>query len=477
MSLVIERNQDQFLYQQVILMIREMQDANTLRPGDKLPSLRGLSEKLAVSVPTIKQAYAELERQGLIEARPKSGYFLKAARHNYQHPKRPKLSKRPMAVRRQSLIEQVTNAIHAPGVVSFGVANPTAAHPSDKALARIMRQVITKGGAKAVGYGPMGGYAPLKRQLALRYLDFGMQLSPEEILITNGAQEALSIALQCVAQAGDVIAVESPVYFGILELIENLGMMAFEIPLCPDEGIWMEDLQRAVAEQPIKACVFSSSISNPLGSNMSDARRESIVELLERHDIPLIEDDVYGDLYFTEQRGTPAQRYSKKGLVITCSSFSKTVAPGYRIGWLVSDRFSEQALRLKRAFSCSSSLLNQWTLSEFVASGEFDRNLRSLRQILRCYKDRMIAAVRREFPEGTRFSDPQGAGVLWLELPPSNDSEVLFHQALEHNISITPGALFSPSDKFKSCIRISYGVPWTDEVEQAVKTLGSLCKN
>jgi DNA-binding transcriptional MocR family regulator len=475
MSLIIQRTQSDFLYQQVINIIREMQGSNTLRPGDRLPSLRGLSEKLSVSIATVKQAYSELERQGLIEARPKSGYFLKPVSYQLDHPKRVQLAKKPTAVRRQSLIEQVSNAIHKPDVVPFGIANPTAAHSSDKALARLMRQVISRAGAKAVAYAPMDGYGPLKRQLALRYLDFGLQLSPDELLITNGAQEALSIALQCVAKPGDIIAVESPTYFGILELIENLGMMALEIPLCPDQGIWLADLEQGINYHAIKACIFSSSISNPIGSFMRDESRRKIVSLLESRDIPLIEDDVYGDLHFTEKRGTPAQCYSQKGLVLTCSSFSKTVAPGYRIGWLVSEKYGEKALQLKRAFSCSSSLLSQWTLSEFIASGEYDRSIRNLRQVLHSNKDRMVALVRSAFPIGTRISNPKGASVLWLELPFGNDSEELFHRALRHDISITPGALFSPSNKFDRCIRISYGIPWNDQVERAILTLGSLC--
>jgi len=295
------------------------------------------------------------------------------------------------------------------------------------------------------------------------------------VLITNGAQEAIAIALQCVAQAGDVIAVESPTYFGILELIESLGMMALEIPLCPDDGIWFEDLERALSSHPVKACLFSSSISNPLGSFMPDEKRQRLVELLESRDIPLIEDDVYGDLYFTEQRGTPAQVYSRKGLVLSCASFSKTAAPGYRIGWLMAGRFGAQARRLKRALSCSSSLLSQWALSEFVASGEYDRNMRALRQVLKRNKNRMAGQIHAAFPQGTRVSDPKGAGVLWLELPVGNDSETYFHRALERNISIAPGALFSPGNKFKRCIRVSYGVPWSADIENAIQVLGKLC--
>jgi len=475
MTIAIQRDDSEFLYQQVINIVREMRDSGALRAGEKLPSLRSLSQKLKVSIPTVRQAYAELEQQGIIEARPKSGYFMSVQLVDARQPKRVKLAQKPLPVKRQTLIEEVFAAIHKPGVVPLGVANPAAAHSSDKALARIMRQVLSRAGARAVAYGPMDGFMPLKRQLAMRYLDQGLHVNPDEVLITNGAQEAIAIALKCVASAGDVIAVESPTYFGVLELIESLGMMALEIPLCPDDGIWLEDLEHALDEHDIKACVFSSSVSNPMGSFMSDSKRKTVVEMLEDRDIPFIEDDVYGDLHFTEQRGTPASLYSRKGLVLSCASFSKTAAPGYRIGWLVAGKFSAKAKRYKRALSCSSPLLNQWTLSEFVASGEYDRNMRLLRQVLERQKCRMVALVQESFPEGTRLSDPKGAGVLWVELPAGNDSVLFFQKALKHNISIAPGALFSPSQKFRRCIRISYGIPWTVELESAIKVLGSLC--
>lgn len=475
MSIAIQRSDSDFLYQQVINIVREMHSSGALRAGERLPSLRGLSQKLSVSIPTVRQAYAELELQGLIEARPKSGYFMSVQATDVGQPKRVKLAQKPLRVKRQTLIEEVFEAIHTPGVVPLGVANPASAHSSDKSLARIMRQVLSRAGKKAVAYGPMDGFMPLKRQLAIRYLDQGLQVNPDEVLITNGAQEALAIALQCVATSGDVIAVESPTYFGVLELIESLGMMALEIPLCPDDGIWLEDLERAIEAHDVKACMFSSSISNPMGSFMDDEKRKMLVETLEDRGIPFIEDDVYGDLHFTEKRGTPASLYSRKGLVLSCSSFSKTAAPGYRVGWLVAGKFSAQAKLFKRALSCSSPLLCQWALSEFIASGEYDRKMSALRHALESQKYRMITLVQESFPEGTRVSDPKGGGVLWIELPRGNDSVTLFYKALKHNISIAPGALFSPSKKFNQCIRISYGIPWTEEIENAVKVLGSLC--
>lgn len=268
----------EFLYQQVIQLIRDMSAQQALLPSEKLPSLRKMASNLNISIPTVKQAYQALEDQGVIEAREKSGYFLKAVNMASSLPKRVKLSREPVIVNKQALIEQVYTAIHQAHVVPFGVANPVAAAPTDKALARNMRRVMTLAGSSAINYGPLDGYAPLKKQLIHRYLNFGIGINMDEMVITNGAQEALAIALKCVTKPGDVVAIESPCYHGIIELIESLGLKALEIPLCPDNGIWLNDLAQALNEHDIKACLFSTAISNPVGSFMPDKNREQLVE-------------------------------------------------------------------------------------------------------------------------------------------------------------------------------------------------------
>ncbi|MCC2615291.1 PLP-dependent aminotransferase family protein [Aestuariibacter halophilus] len=464
-----------YLYQRVITLIRAMHSDGRLRPGDKLPSLRSLSQSLAVSVPTIKQAYLELERQGVIEARPQSGYYLKPQDTPSGLPLKARAMRKPTAVSRQQLIEQVYQAIHLPQNLSLGVANPVAAKPPTKALNRTVRRVLTMAGDKALNYGPMSGYEPLKRLLAWRYMEQGINVAPDDVVITNGAQEAISIALQSVAKPGDVIAVESPCYFGVLELIERLGMLALEIPLCAQKGLALDDVKKAISKHPVKACVFSTTIANPLGCRLQDSEKADLVALLEARNIALIEDDVYGDLYFGEQRGIPCQAFSKKGLVLTCASFSKTAAPSYRIGWLVAPGFRDLATRTKRALSCSSPLINQWTLTEFIQSGEYDRYLKLLRQVLLTNRDRMLGLIGRHFPDDVRVTLPQGGTVLWLELSGELDGAQLFQQALEHNISITPGSLFSPSSRYQHCIRLSYGLPWHQRIEDGIETLGRLC--
>ncbi len=475
MSQVLNRHSEKYLYQQVIDMINKMRESNTLRVGEKLPSLRKMSQQLAISIPTVKLAYLELERQNLIEARPKSGYYMKSQPIQLLPPKKCRLTQKPIKIDRQNYIEHIFNAIDDSSNIPLGVANPTAAYSAEKALARLMRQVLSKAGAKAVSYAPMDGYIPLKRQLAIRYFDHGIQLDPHELIITNGAQEAIAIALKCVAKPGDVIAIESPCYFGIIELIESLDMMALEIPMCAEQGVWIEDLSKSIKNHPIKACVFSSTISNPLGTHMDETNKQKIVELLESHNIPLIEDDVYGDLYFAKKRGTPMQKYAKKGLVLTCSSFSKTAAPGYRIGWLIAGQFEKQAKIIKRALSCSSSLLNQWTLAEYITGNEYDRYLNRLRSILMCNKDRMLSHVQTIFPSDTQVTNPKGGTVLWIKLPNKKDAKELFYQAIEENISIVPGDVFSPSNRYNTFIRLSYGIKWHDNIVDALKKLNELC--
>ena len=472
---LLDKSSTEFLYQQVIEYVARQQKSGALRPGDKLPSLRKLSRQFEISVPTVKQAYIELERQGKVSAKPQSGYYLTAQQARTLLPRPANWSCCiPVEVKCRSLIEQVYEAVHLPNTVALGISNPIHCHPPDKTLARLMRSVISKVAEKAVSYGPVNGDAQLRMQIAYRYQEQGVDVNYQDMVITNGAQEALSIALQCVAQRGDIIAIESPCFFGVIELIESLGMKALEVYTCPEDGLWLPELKKMVTQHKIKACLFSSAINNPLGSMMTDCQRQAMVEFLESRDIPLIEDDVYSELYFTEQKPKPAQLYAKKGLVMTCSSFSKTAAPGYRLGWLIPGRYEEQAKRIKRAQSCSSPMLQQWTLNEYLASGDYDRHLRILRKKLIVNCERMRALIAKHFPREVCISKPQGGGVLWVRCRSHVNTSEMFEQAITLGVSFAPGEIFSTTGKYKNYMRISFGVQWGEGIENAVKTLGQL---
>lgn len=475
---LLDKSSSAYLYQQVIEFIDNQQKIGALNPGDKLPSLRKLSRQFEISVPTVKQAYMELERQGYVCAKPQSGYYLQAAQARTLKVQRSKWSKsEPAEVKDRSMIERVHAAIHLPNTVPLGLSNPTQVHPTDKSLARLMRSVLSRVADKAVSYGPVTGDEKLRMQLAFRYQDQGAVVNPNDIVITNGAQEALSIALQCVAKRGDVIAVESPCFFGMIELIETLGMKVLEIYTSTEEGVCLDDLAQAIEQHDIAACMFSSAINNPLGSMKSDEQRQEMVYFLEQHEIPLIEDEVYSEVYFTQDKPKPAQLYSEKGLVITCSSFSKTAAPGYRLGWLLAGKFEEKAKRIKRAQSSSTPMLQQWTISEYLLSGDYDRHLTVLRKALAYNCERMRALIAEHFPSETCISKPFGGSVLWVRCQSGINTSDFFEQALSRGVSFTPGSIFSTSGKYQNYMRISYGVKWSEDVELAIKVLGQLVKD
>jgi DNA-binding transcriptional MocR family regulator len=473
--LAVDRKNEEFLYSQVIDMINSQVESGALRAGDRLPSLRRMSSQLEVSIPTVRQAYLELERRGRIEARPKSGYFIQAKRQNRLVKIGCKTCK-PMEVSCLKLIDRVYEGIHRPGILPLGIANPCMASPATKLLHRSMKRVMSRAEERALGYAPTDGEPGLKRQIAYRYLNQGGSVDPAEIVITNGGQEALAIALKSVASAGDIIAIESPAYQGMLELIESLDMLALEIETCPVDGVNLAALERALNTHPVSACMFSSSVNNPLGCVTTEEHRRELVRMLEKHEVPLVEDDVYGELVFEGARPKPAQFYARKGLVLTCSSFSKTVAPGYRVGWLLPGKYLQEAHKLKRALSCSSGLLTQMTLSDHMASGDYDRHLRRLVPVLKQNCERMTAAVERSFPADTGISAPRGGSVLWLELPGGVDSEKLFDQAIENNISIIPGDVFAAGRRYRNFIRLSFGHPWSEAIEDGIARLGQLCQ-
>ena len=469
----VDKQCDTFLYQQVIDLISENIDTGTLLPGDRLPSLRKMSKSAGVSVPTVRQAYVELERQRKVESRPQSGYFVRHfAANDIVLPTRTE-SVDPAPLRCRSLMERVYDGVNDPALVPLGIANPTMARPAAKSLHRTMKRIMARAEERSIGYASTLGEPLLRRQIAYHYLDvIGAKVDPEEICITNGGQEALLLALSALASKGDVIAVETPTYHGMLELIDSLGMLAVEVQTCPEEGVTLSELQHTLEKYPVKACMFSTTLGNPLGVSMPAGDRARLVRMLEEHDVALIEDDVYGDLLFDDSRPVPAQFLGSKARVITCGSFSKTACPGYRIGWVVAPGYIDEIARLKRAFSCSSGLLQQLTLAEFMASGDYSRHLKSLKPVLKRNSERMLALVAEHFPDETRTSRPVGGSVLWLELPKDIDAERLFDDAIDAGISIAPGQIFSPCACYTNFIRLSYGHPWTEKTEAAIQWLG-----
>ena len=466
---------DTYKYDQVSRYINDLIEKGDLKPGDKAPSLRKLSKQLGVSIATVTQAYINLEDHGVLSAKPQSGFYVNALVGQIQDiDKSTGTPGRARRVRFGDLFEEVFRNANNPRMIKFGTSNPSMEFMPVKSLTRTTRSIISRYPERSVDYLFAPGHRKLREQIAQQYAQNSTRVSADEIIITSGATEALSLSLRTVAKRGDIIAVESPTYFAVLRMIEQMGMLAVEIDTDPVTGLNIDALEEAFDTMDIKAVLASPNTSNPLGCQMPEERKRELVNLLAERDIPLIEDDVYGSVYFGDRQPRPAKYYDLNRIVLSCSSFSKTLSPGYRVGWVIAGRYHKKFLQFKQAWSSATPSISQLALAEFLASGQYDRHLVRLRVAMREQVERGRYMIARTFPEGTRISHPHGGNVLWVEMPKSCDSIDIFNRALENNIAVTPGILFSATRRFRNHLRINCGSPWNEETETALATLGKI---
>ena len=464
-----------FKYDQVSRYINELIEKGDLKPGDKAPSLRKLSKQLNVSIATITQSYVNLEDQGVLSAKPQSGFYVNdLASQINDIAKSTSAPCQARRVRFGELFEEVFRNANNPRITPFGTSNPSMDFMPVKSLTRATRSIISRYPQKSMDYLFPPGDRKLREQIADLYAQTHTRVSANDIIITSGATEALSISLRTVAKRGDIIAVESPTYFAVLRMIEQMGMLAVEIDTDPVTGLNLEALEEAFDTMDIKTVLASPNTSNPLGCQMPEDKKRELVNLMAERDIPLIEDDVYGSVYFGDKAPRPAKSYDLNNLVLSCSSFSKTLAPGHRVGWVVAGRYRKKFLQYKHAWSSATSSINQLALAEFLSSGQYERHLVRLRIAMREQVEKGRYMIARNFPEGTRVSHPHGGNVLWVEMPEGCDCIDIFNKALEHNISVTPGILFSATRRFRNYLRINCGFPWNEANVKALKTLGQI---
>jgi DNA-binding transcriptional MocR family regulator len=373
-------------------------------------------------------------------------------------------------------IFQILDSVRDPAIVPLGSSFPSPyLYPLDK-LGRFLAHAARKLDPLATVTDLPPGNEELRRQLALRYLAQGAKVSPQEIVITSGALEGLNLCLQAVTRPGDLIAVESPTFYAGLQASERLGLRVIEIPSHPREGVNLNALEDALRHHPIKACLLMLNFANPTGSLVAEQRRRELIALQSRYQVPLIEDDVYAELYFGSQAPMCSKAVDHDGLVMHVSSFSKSLAPGYRIGWVAAGRFARQIQRQKLASSLATTVPVQIALADYLKQGAFDNHLRQLRRKLGDQEAQLVASVEQYFPAGIRLARPQGGYFLWIELPPQVDSLLLHQQALARGISTAPGPIFSAKREFGNYLRLNFGHADSASRQQAVAELGNLIR-
>ncbi|MBV8377725.1 MAG: PLP-dependent aminotransferase family protein [Verrucomicrobia bacterium] len=453
--------------------------ANVFRPGDRLPSVRSLCGDHRLSMETVLHTLRVLEDRGIVEARPRSGFYIKW-RRQLPEPLPPplRLESSPVAV--SKLRHQAFSIGRSKGIVPLSNATPAPEILPTAKLGRMISVLARAAAAEVIAYAEPAGHQKLRTQLARRSSDWGCLMKPEDFIITNGAAEAIALALRTVCAPNSAVLVESPTYYGILETIETLGLRVVELPTDPQSGVSPDDLERAVRSIPkIGACLLVTNHSNPLGCTMSVEKKKRLVAILARDQVPLIEDDIYGDLCQPgHRRPVTAKAFDREGLVLLCGSISKTLAPGLRVGWIAPGRYRGRILELKTNLTLACPTIPQMAVAEFLEHGSYDAHLRKIRALFADQLQRFSNAIARYFPSTIRVSRPQGGFVLWVELDPQLDTTELAARALDqHQIAIAPGCIFSANGKsFRNCLRISCGYPWSARIEQAMKTLGQLIR-
>jgi len=464
-----------FLYRVLAQNIAGKIHNGVLKANERLPSVRMLSKEHGVSMNTAKRVFVALEAQSLVYSKPQSGYFVNALnQHKLQLPQMPQMGLMKDGAEPDELISSVYANMgrHDLTLFSIGV-------PSGKLLplAKLKKEILIAtrelngGGAE---YESLQGNLKLRRMIAARSMAWGGTLTAEDVITTNGCMHALSLCLMALTKPGDTIALESPCYPGILQLVLSLGLQVIELTCDPILGIDTHSLERLLPQ--IDACLLVPNFNTPLGYCMPDKNKMEVVRLLAKYKVPLIEDDTYGDIYFGRERPKCCKTFDEEGNVLWCGSVSKTLAPGYRVGWVAAGKYKDQILRLKLIHALSSTALIHEAVGNFLKTGRYDHHLHHLRKTLMENYQRYANVIAECFPEGTRISRPQGGLALWVELPKSIDTIKLYNYGLKMNMSIAPGRMFTLQNQFQNCMRLCLGLPWTDELRFALVQLGNLAK-
>jgi DNA-binding transcriptional MocR family regulator len=469
-----ESDRSELLYLQIADSIATPIRTGTLARGERVPSVRELARQHSVSLGTVLQAYRLLEDSRLIEARPRSGYFVAARAPRLPEPGTSKPPSSSMAVDVSSLAARVMRLAHDPAYVSFGAACPSSDLFSEERVRRAVSRSAQRYRATLTTYTIGPGDESLRRAISRHALRMGCQLDARDVVVTNSCLESITLCLRSVTQPGDVVALESPTLFSFLEILENLHLRALEIPTHPRTGLSLDALQLAFDTQPVKAVLAVPTLSNPIGATMPPADRRRLAQMVAQRGVPLIEDVLYNDMAEDNEQRRAVRSFDTSGHVMICGSFSKTIAPGLRLGWVDAGRWGAQLTRLKQATSGSQSVMLERALADLLTQPGIEAGYRHMRATLAARVDEARGLIAQHFPKGTRVTNPAGGLILWAELPGNVDSLALFQACLGESIVIAPGKMFSATNHFLHCVRLGLGGTWDEAHRRALQRVGAL---
>lgn len=443
------------------------------KPGQKLPSVRSLKQQFQTSVSTIQNGYEHLIILGLVVSIPKSGYYVSA----YQPQKKQPPSQKNPVIRDavfEKNIDLITSSRDKKKIIEFNVATPGDLIISQKLLLRTMQQVIREHGVSLLRYYPPSGSDELKSNIIKHAAGHQTRIDQQELLITDGALQSLLIALATVCNAGDVIAVESPCVFSVLEVIRVLQLKVIEVPLDPVNGFDVFFFKKACQKNKVKAAIITPNFHNPTGTLLSDEIKKEIVGIIQQHEIAVIENDIYGDLNFSGKRPTTLRSFDDSGSVITYTSYAKSLAPGIRLGWLAAGKFLQRAEQIRFCMGNTVSPVYQETVNRLLSTNSYERHIRAFRTQLAKNASLSINLLSKHFPENISVIPPSGGYNLWVKMPDSTDMNDFYKQCEKIGVKFTPGYTFSFSPMYSHHFRIVFADKYSTSKIKALEKIGKL---
>ncbi|WP_409311461.1 PLP-dependent aminotransferase family protein [Pectobacterium sp. B1J-3] len=459
-------------YEHLAALLEQRIEQGLYQNGERLPSVRALSAEHGVSISTVQQAYHLLETRRLIMPQPRSGYFVAPRKAAPPVPELTRPVQRPVEITQWDSVLELFNSRPNNSTFNFGGGTPDIRLSSINPLWKAMNRLCQRRDERVLNYGNMHGSHELREQVARLALDSNCQLTRNDIVITTGCQEALFVAVRAVCEPGDIVAVESPTFPGTLQLLRGLGVKVIEIPTDSVTGISLEALGLALEQWPVKALLLVPNCNNPLGFFMPDTRKKALMTLAQQFDLAIVEDDAYGELAYDYPRPRTVKSFDDDGRVLLCSSFSKTLAPGLRVGWIAPGRYLERVLYMKYISTGYTVPHTQLAVAEFIAQGHYQPHLRRMRAQYKANLQVFTCHVREYFPCGICVSRPQGGFLMWIELPEHFDSLRLNREVKKAGMQIAAGSLFSAAGKYRNCMRLNYALPFTQETAEGLRIMG-----
>ena len=485
MLLALERDSHTPLYTQIVAEVRRMITDGALKVGDRLPANRELAKTLGVNRNTVTSAYAELAADGLITSRVGSGTYISgvpapapAFRIREQAPQSPMSWESLLSVQsRDNWLQEMSSYDARREVIPLALALPSAdLFPLDD-FRRCVDRVLRRQGRVLLQLGTTSGYSPLQEYIASQLGLSGVNVSADEVLITNGCQQSLDLIRQILVEPGDEVALENPTYPGALSVFCGANSKYFSVPV-GENGINLDVLEDVLSQRRAKLIYVVPSFQNPSGVTMSLASRRRLIGIAERYRVPIVEDDIYRELRYDGPVAPPLKALDQHGLVIYISSFSKVGFPGLRVGWIAAPRIVIDHLnRVKQRSDLHASLLAQAAIHEFAKRGLLAKHIKRVKKAYAQRRDIMLESLEKYFPDEAKWNRPEGGMSVWVRLPDSLNSKQLLLQAVENGVTFISGDHFYASSPQQNMMRLSFTMAGPQSIEEAVKRLGNLMKS